>query len=124
MTLLEEVHESPSSSSGQKPDQQTESQHVSAVVRDASKERRWTPRKINKDDVPPNYMQLAAVIFSVVGLMLKYRWCSWLGLLTCVSTLLNLKKTEFDLKQLVTTILMAIIGLFLNYFGPNNNKFT
>ena len=98
------------------------SSQAEITPRDVSKEKKWTPRKIKKDDIPPNYMQLAAVLFSVLGLMLKYKWCSWLGLLTCLSSMINLKQSEFDLKQLITTILMAIIGLFLNYFGPNNNK--
>lgn len=88
-------------------------------VRDARLERKYTPRKIKDEELPPDYMQLLSVIASVVGLMLKYKYVSWIGLLACVSSLANMKKSEYDLKQVITTILMSIMGLFLNYFGPN-----
>jgi hypothetical protein len=40
-------------------------------VRDEKLEKRYNPRELKEEDVPPDYVQLLSVLCSVLGLMMK-----------------------------------------------------
>eukprot|EP00245_Coleochaete_scutata_P005538 TRINITY_DN19176_c0_g1_i2.p1 TRINITY_DN19176_c0_g1~~TRINITY_DN19176_c0_g1_i2.p1 ORF type:complete len:113 (+),score=24.09 TRINITY_DN19176_c0_g1_i2:104-442(+) len=73
---------------------------------------------INPDDLPPDYSSLLAILFGIVGVMLRHKWGPWVALLFCVQSLGNMKNYEHDLKQIVCAATFAIMGMMTIYFGP------
>lgn len=76
------------------------------------------PDDIPEEEAPTDIPSMLSLFCGVMGLMLKMKYISWLGALFCVSGLCNLKYSEMDFKQTVTTIMFSVMGLLMNYFGP------
>ncbi|KAG6548391.1 hypothetical protein Mapa_010170 [Marchantia paleacea] len=72
----------------------------------------------NPVDLPPDYSSLLAVIFGAVGVMLRNKAGSWLALIFCVQSFVNMKNVETDLKQVVMALTFAVMGMVTNYLGP------
>lgn len=68
-----------------------------------------------------NNMELAATLLSLAGFMFRIKLCSWLGLFASISFLANVRRRDFELKQVLAIMPMALMGLFMNYFGPNSH---
>ncbi|XP_021761525.1 protein Asterix-like [Chenopodium quinoa] len=73
-------------------------------------------------DVPPelpvDYSGFIAVLCAVVGAMFRYKLGSWLAIIFCAQSLVNMKNMENDLKQISMAMMFAIMGLVTNYMGP------
>lgn len=74
--------------------------------------------KISQDELPANWMQLLSLFFGVIGLTLRYKLAAWLSLFSILSSFANSKRSDTDVKQTVTSSMFAIMGIFINYFGP------
>ncbi|EKX32475.1 hypothetical protein GUITHDRAFT_82283 [Guillardia theta CCMP2712] len=74
------------------------------------------PPPIPQEELPPDYMALLSLLFGLLGLLLKYKICSWLALYACLSSVANVKKSEVDLKQIASSLIFALMGLSMNYF--------
>ncbi|XP_006650613.1 protein Asterix [Oryza brachyantha] len=84
----------------------------------ASTARPYTPPKLSPQDLPIDYAGFLAVVFGVVGVMLRYKVCSWIAIIFCAQSLANMKNFENDLKQLSMAFMFAVMGLVTNYLGP------
>ncbi|XP_020258700.1 protein Asterix [Asparagus officinalis] len=51
--------------------------------------------------------------------IVQYKLCSWLAIIFCAQSLVNMKNMENDLKQISMAMMFAIMGLVTNYFGPS-----
>ncbi|OEL15013.1 hypothetical protein BAE44_0023977 [Dichanthelium oligosanthes] len=84
----------------------------------------YAPPKLSPQDLPIDYAGFLAVVFGVVGVMLRvrshlpatpllnhsdlrsesdfrvYKVCSWIAIIFCAQSLANMKNYENDLKQL------------------------
>ncbi|WVZ60611.1 hypothetical protein U9M48_010608 [Paspalum notatum var. saurae] len=60
----------------------------------------YSPPKLSAQDLPVDYAGFLAVVFGVVGVMLRYKVCSWIAIIFCAQSLANMKNFENDLKQL------------------------
>ncbi|KAI4319163.1 hypothetical protein MLD38_032796 [Melastoma candidum] len=95
-------------------------------------------------DLPVDYSGFIAVVFGIAGVMFPYKLSSWLAIIFCVQSLVNMRNIETDLKQkfsVESTSLaclsnslqislpdselfdscnarFAIMGLVTNYFRP------
>ncbi|XP_039828509.1 protein Asterix-like [Panicum virgatum] len=78
----------------------------------------YAPPKLSPQDLPIDYAGFLAVVFGVVGVMLRYKVCSWIAIIFCAQSLANMKNFENDLKQLSMAFMFAVMGLVTNYFGP------
>ncbi|CAN6281322.1 unnamed protein product [Urochloa humidicola] len=78
----------------------------------------YAPPKLSPQDLPIDYAGFLAVVFGVVGVMLRYKLCSWIAIIFCAQSLANMKNFENDLKQLSMAFMFAVMGLVTNYFGP------
>lgn len=85
-------------------------------ARNKANEHENMPDKIAEEKTP-DYMIMIAMLFGLAGMMLRMKMMSWFALFFCLSAYFNHRKTEGDLKQLVTTSLFIVMGLFMNYFG-------
>jgi len=74
--------------------------------------------KTNPEELPADWLALASLVFGILGLMMRYKLCAWLALFACIGSIANMKTQEMDTKQILCSILFAVAGLFMNYFGP------
>jgi len=74
--------------------------------------------RVNPDELPADWLALASLIFGIMGLMMRYKLCAWFALFACLGNIANMKSQEIDVKQILCSILFAVAGLFMNYFGP------
>eukprot|EP00456_Euglypha_rotunda_P039307 TRINITY_DN30250_c0_g1_i1.p1 TRINITY_DN30250_c0_g1~~TRINITY_DN30250_c0_g1_i1.p1 ORF type:complete len:102 (+),score=11.02 TRINITY_DN30250_c0_g1_i1:33-308(+) len=79
-------------------------------------------QKTNPDDLPADWLALASLIFGVLGLMMRYKVCAWLALFACMGSIANMKKMDMDMKQIFCSVLFAVMGLIMNYFGLKSTK--
>lgn len=50
-------------------------------------------------------MALASLILGVVGLMFRYKLCAWLAVFACLGSVANMRKKDFDFKQVACSLL-------------------
>ncbi|KAL5544587.1 hypothetical protein UlMin_008371 [Ulmus minor] len=81
----------------------------------------YKPPPVSVQDLPVDYSGFIAVILGVFGLMFRYKVCSWLAIIFCAQSLVNMKNFENDLKQVSMAIMFAIMGLTTNYYGPGRS---
>ena len=77
--------------------------------------RRWRKDRVDPDMLPPDWTSLASLMFGIIGLMLKSRYCAWIALYCCLSAFLNVKMSEVDMKQLFCSVTFSIMGLLMCY---------
>ncbi|KAL0486981.1 asterix [Acrasis kona] len=87
---------------------------------DAEKPRPKINKKDIEDDRAAEIMPMICVVSATMGMMIKIKVASWVSIFCCISYILNVKSSNVDLKQVLTSILVSAMGLFLNYFGPNS----
>ncbi|XP_020579666.1 protein Asterix isoform X2 [Phalaenopsis equestris] len=80
----------------------------------------YVPPPISPQDLPVDYAGFLAVILGVIG----YKLCSWLAIIFCAESLVNMRNFENDLKQISMAMMFAIMGLVTNYFGPKRQPKT
>ncbi|KAJ6795428.1 protein Asterix [Iris pallida] len=86
--------------------------------RQPSTARPYVPPPISQQDLPVDYAGFIAVVLGVTGVMFRYKLCSWLAIIFCAQSLVNMRNLETDLKQVSMAMMFAIMGLVTNYFGP------
>ncbi|XP_031491519.1 protein Asterix [Nymphaea colorata] len=91
------------------------SHSLAADPRQPSAAKQYVPPVISPQDAPIDYAGFIAVIFGVMGVMLRYKLCSWLALIFCAQSLANMKNMETDLRQMSMAFMFAIMGLVTNY---------
>ncbi|KAI5071701.1 hypothetical protein GOP47_0013952 [Adiantum capillus-veneris] len=81
--------------------------------------RPYVPPLLNPQDLPPDYSSFLAILFGIAGVMLRYKFASWLALICCAQSLANMRDFENDLKQIVMAMTFALMGIVTNYLGPS-----
>ena len=66
------------------------------------------------DEIPPDLWSLGALVFSFLGVTMKYRGCAWFGALFAVAAWANKRTHDADTKQIFTGAVFAIAGLSVN----------
>ncbi|XP_024393925.1 protein Asterix [Physcomitrium patens] len=73
---------------------------------------------VNPNDLPPDYSSLLAIIFGILGVMMRQKIASWFSLVFIAQSLTLMKNPENDLKQIIMALTFAGMGFFTTYFGP------
>ncbi|XP_022134591.1 protein Asterix [Momordica charantia] len=73
---------------------------------------------VSPQDLPVDYSGFIAVVFGIAGVMFRYKLSSWLAIIFCAQSLVNMRNMENDLKQISMAMMFAIMGLVSNYLGP------
>jgi len=81
--------------------------------------RYYVPPIVNPNDLPPDYSSLAAMVFGILGVMMKQKVASWFSLVFIAQSLALMKNPEYDLKQIIMALTFAVMGLVTTYFAPN-----
>eukprot|EP01087_Luapelamoeba_hula_P024861 TRINITY_DN9619_c0_g2_i1.p1 TRINITY_DN9619_c0_g2~~TRINITY_DN9619_c0_g2_i1.p1 ORF type:complete len:115 (-),score=22.79 TRINITY_DN9619_c0_g2_i1:38-382(-) len=79
--------------------------------------------RINKQEEPrTDYYLLAALMFGMMALIFKYRIFVLQSVLCCVLSFTN-SSSQFDVKQFISAVCLAFMGLFVAYVGPQARHF-
>ena len=70
---------------------------------------------LNSSEVPPDYYSFLAVMFAMIGFMLRIKWGAWIGLITFLCGYSSSRSSTIDYSQMFTTFTMILIGLVTNY---------
>uniref|UniRef100_A0A1I8B986 Protein Asterix n=1 Tax=Meloidogyne hapla TaxID=6305 RepID=A0A1I8B986_MELHA len=62
---------------------------------------------LSTEDSIPEYMNILGMIFSMMGLMMKFKWCSWVALFCSCVSFANVRATD-DTKQIVSSFMLSI----------------
>ncbi|XP_047328961.1 protein Asterix [Impatiens glandulifera] len=84
--------------------------------------RRYVAPVVAAQDLPIDYSGFFGIIFGVAGFMFKYKLCSWLAIICCAQSLVNMRNFETDLKQVSMAMMFAIMGLVNHYLGVAKPK--
>ncbi|EFP07785.1 hypothetical protein GCK72_006238 [Caenorhabditis remanei] len=66
------------------------------------------------EDPLPEYMNVLGMIFSMCGLMIRMKWCSWLALLCSCISFAN-TRTSDDAKQIVSSFMLSVSAVVMSY---------
>ena len=89
-----------------------------ADKRDASMIIPFKLRPVSDKEMDVDWMSNLSMVSGMIGVMLRYRVFSLFAMIFCISSIVNTKNTEYENKSILTQMLFAAMGIFLNYFGP------
>jgi len=79
--------------------------------------------KLNASEDELDYFSLLSLMFGMMGLFLRYRIFVWQALVCCIISFANAKTSDVDLKHILSSFSIAIMGLGMAYFGPQSRFF-
>jgi len=63
----------------------------------------------------------ASLFLGLMGLLLKTRLLAWASVMTVVAGLANMPRANLDLKQIISSVMIAVMGLVMSYIMPSFN---
>lgn len=78
-----------------------------------------------EEDALGGYSQAATtagLFLGLMGLLLKMRILAWGSLLAVVAGLANIPRAELDIKQILSSVMIAVMGLVMAYLSPQQPK--
>ncbi|CAB3411262.1 unnamed protein product [Caenorhabditis bovis] len=66
------------------------------------------------EDPLPEYMNVLGMIFSMCGLMIRMKWCSWLAILCSCISFANTRSSD-DAKQIVSSFMLSVSAIVMSY---------
>ena len=73
---------------------------------------------INDDTRVPDGMHMAAMACGVAALILKMKAAAWASIFCALSALANMPHEGSEVKQMITTMTFAVMGLVSSYVVP------
>ncbi|CAM9486406.1 unnamed protein product [Ectocarpus fasciculatus] len=74
--------------------------------------------KTNPEDSPMDYFSILAVLSGTACMFYEWKLLAWLSLFLSMSSIMNMKSVDRDLKQIVSALMFSVVGLFMRYFSP------
>ncbi|XP_022110409.1 protein Asterix-like [Acanthaster planci] len=91
------------------------SQNNSSEVKRPNKIVRYkAPEEVTPDDPTADYMNLLGMVFSMLGLMMKMKWCAWIAVFCSFISFSNTRCTE-DGKQMFSSFMLSISAVVMSY---------
>ncbi|CAH0385155.1 unnamed protein product [Bemisia tabaci] len=66
------------------------------------------------DDLTYDCMNLLGMIFSMVGLMMRLKWCAWMALYCSCISFANSRVND-DAKQILSSFMLSIFAVIMSY---------
>lgn len=66
------------------------------------------------DDLMPDYLNILGMIFSMLGLMMKLKYCAWIALYCSCISFANSRVTE-DAKQVLSSFMLSVSAVVMSY---------
>jgi UPF0139 membrane protein pMsmaA27 len=68
----------------------------------------------NNEDPTSDYMNVLSMMFSMCGLMMKLKWCSWIALFCSSISFTNCRVND-DTKQILSSFMLSISAVVMTY---------
>ena len=78
----------------------------------------YMPKRLDPDEIPPDWGGLLSLIFGFVALYLRVKVCSWIALFLWLNSVATAQTRHLDWKQTFMALSFSVFSLVLNYFGP------
>ena len=78
----------------------------------------YVPKKLEPDEIPPDYAGLLSLVFGLVAFYLRAKVCSWVALFLWLNSVATAQTRHLDWKQTFMAFSFSVFSLCLNYFGP------
>ncbi|KAI6232930.1 Protein Asterix [Aphelenchoides fujianensis] len=72
------------------------------------------PQTVPPEDSMPEYMNILGMVFSMCGLMMRMKWCSWVALLCSCVSFANTRAID-DTKQILSSFMLSISAVVMSY---------
>jgi hypothetical protein len=83
--------------------------------RQQSSIRKYSAHDFSPEDIIPDGFGIFALTFGMAGMMLRNKYLALISLVTCLISISNSRGTEAEIKQVVSTIMVAVFALFQSY---------
>ncbi|CRK97976.1 CLUMA_CG011348, isoform A, partial [Clunio marinus] len=67
-----------------------------------------------QEDLMPDYLNILGMIFSMLGLMMKLKYCAWIALYCSCISFANSRVTE-DAKQVLSSFMLSVSAVVMSY---------
>ncbi|KAG9510755.1 hypothetical protein GZH46_00690 [Fragariocoptes setiger] len=68
------------------------------------------------EDSTSDYMNVLSMVFSMLGIMMRYKACSWIALLLSAVSFANTRIGD-DIKQIMSTFMLSVSSVFMSYLA-------
>ena len=65
-------------------------------------------------------MGLLSLGLGIIGIIFTIKYCLWLSLLFSITSLINKRKGQLDLRQRVSSVGFPLLALFIYYTNPGS----
>ena len=66
------------------------------------------------EDPTADYMNVLGMIFSMVGLMMRVKWCAWVAIMCSCVSFANSRIND-DTKQILSSFMLSISAVVMSY---------
>jgi len=73
-----------------------------------------TQGSAGQDDLMPDYLNILGMIFSMLGLMMKLKYCAWIALYCSCISFASSRVTE-DAKQVLSSFMLSVSAVIMSY---------
>jgi Uncharacterised protein family (UPF0139) len=88
---------------------------VNTEIKRPDKIVRYKPSTLQvQEDLTSDYLNILGMIFSMLGLMMKLKYCAWLALYCSCISFANSKVTE-DSKQVLSSFMLSVSAVVMSY---------
>jgi MFS-type transporter involved in bile tolerance (Atg22 family) len=77
--------------------------------------KKYSANDFSPEDIMPDGFGIIALTFGMGGMMLKSKYLALISLVTCLISIANARGTEAEIKQAVSSIMVAVFALFQSY---------
>jgi len=67
-----------------------------------------------QEDLMPDYLNILGMVFSMLGLMMKLKYCAWIALYCSCISFANSRVTE-DAKQILSSFMLSVSAVVMSY---------
>lgn len=74
-----------------------------------------TKDALDADRLPPDYLAIASLVSSVVGIWFLFKPICWMGFFLLITSYLRNAGEEYDTNQALLSFFTCFVGLYLTY---------
>ncbi|KAG5680294.1 hypothetical protein PVAND_009812 [Polypedilum vanderplanki] len=74
-----------------------------------------------QEDLTSDYLNILGMVFSMLGLMMKLKYCAWLAIYCSCISFANSRSVQFeDSKQVLSSFMLSVSAVVMSYLqNPN-----
>lgn len=89
--------------------------HLAGDPRRPKDVQKFVRREDPAEEKPTEFLMILALVCGMVGLLFKARWAAWASCFCLASCLATTPNDSTDYKQVISTVMFAVMGLLASY---------